>query len=393
MRDSPLVTIVTPSYNQADFLERTILSVLNQDYPHIEYIVIDGGSTDGSIDIIKKYEKNIAHWISEPDNGQSSAINKGFKNAKGEILNWLNSDDILMPSATTIAVDYLCKNPEYGMVYGDRLVVDEHDQVLACVELSSFSRFLYRFGGFLPQETSFFRRDLWRQANGLDESLHISMDSHRPELHDHLRNQPGLFRSVERSIRSLLESRQRAGRSTPRIIVRCTVSRANFREMEAFASYWSERVDGILFQAVQHNALHSVRDRDLLFGPQDEPAFRRAVVALQRAHPFCRNRYHDLMPDYLFRPEALSRRLGLRCLLMSSVALTVLPDGRVVICYGSEDSVVGRLPDRSVHSIWTDPRTKAAQAALRQPHCGDYCWETHTPFNLFLVGLDRIWPF
>ena len=224
-------------------------------------------------------------------------------------------------------------------------------------------------------------------------ALHISMDSHRPELHDHLRNQPGLFRSVERSIRSLLESRQRAGRSTPRIIVRCTVSRANFREMEAFASYWSERVDGILFQAVQHNALHSVRDRDLLFGPQDEPAFRRAVVALQRAHPFCRNRYHDLMPDYLFRPEALSRRLGLRCLLMSSVALTVLPDGRVVICYGSEDSVVGRLPDRSVHSIWTDPRTKAAQAALRQPHCGDYCWETHTPFNLFLVGLDRIWPF
>jgi glycosyltransferase involved in cell wall biosynthesis len=172
----PLVTIVTPSYNQADYLERTILSVLNQDYPNIEYIVIDGGSTDGSIDIIKKYEDRLSYWISEPDTGQSNAINKGFKNATGEIFNWLNSDDLLMPSATTIAVHYLTNHSEYGMVYGDRLVVDENDQVLACVELPSFRPSLLRFGRFLPQETSFFRRDLWRRANGLDEDLHISMD-------------------------------------------------------------------------------------------------------------------------------------------------------------------------------------------------------------------------
>jgi len=118
MNEYPLVTIVTPSYNQADYLERTILSVLNQDYPRIEYIVIDGGSTDASIDIIKKYEDRIAFWISEPDNGQSHAINKGFKHATGEIFNWLNSDDVLMPSATTIAVHYLTTYPQYGMVYG-----------------------------------------------------------------------------------------------------------------------------------------------------------------------------------------------------------------------------------------------------------------------------------
>jgi glycosyltransferase involved in cell wall biosynthesis len=175
-KEYPLVTIVTPSYNQADYLERTILSVLNQDYPNIEYIVIDGGSTDGSIDIIKKYEDRFSYWISEPDTGQSNAINKGFKNATGKIFNWLNSDDLLMPSATTIAVHYLTNHPEYGMVYGDRLVVDENDQVLACVELPSFRRSLLQFGRFLPQETSFFRRDLWRRANGLDENLHISMD-------------------------------------------------------------------------------------------------------------------------------------------------------------------------------------------------------------------------
>lgn len=175
-KEHPLVTIVTPSYNQANFLERTMLSVLNQDYPNIEYIVIDGGSTDGSIEIIKKYEDRLAYWVSEPDTGQSNAINKGFNNATGEIFNWLNSDDMLMPSATTIAVHYLTKHPELGMVYGDRLVVDENDQVLTCLELPSFRRSLLRFGRFLPQETSFFRRDLWRRANGLNENLHISMD-------------------------------------------------------------------------------------------------------------------------------------------------------------------------------------------------------------------------
>lgn len=177
IKESPLVTIVTPSYNQARYLERTILSVLNQDYPNLEYIVIDGGSTDGSVDIIKKYEHKISYWVSEPDRGQSHAINKGFQKATGQIFNWLNSDDILMPSATTIAVHYLVNNPEYGLVYGDRLVIDEKDQVLACVELPSFSRFFYKFNPWLPQETCFFRRELWSKVNGLDETLHYCMDA------------------------------------------------------------------------------------------------------------------------------------------------------------------------------------------------------------------------
>ena len=120
----PLVSIVTPSYNQAIYLEDTLRSVLNQDYPRIEYIVIDGGSTDGSQEIIQRYADRLAYWTSEPDSGQADAINKGLRRTTGEIVAWLNSDDMYMADAVQEAVEALDASPEAGMVYADGLMVD-----------------------------------------------------------------------------------------------------------------------------------------------------------------------------------------------------------------------------------------------------------------------------
>jgi glycosyltransferase involved in cell wall biosynthesis len=172
----PLVSIVTPSFNQAQFLEQTILSVLGQDYANIEYIVMDGGSSDGSVDIIRRHEERIASWTSERDNGQTDGIRRGFARSTGEILAWLNSDDLLAPSAVRIAVGALRRFADAGTVYGDRLHIDAKGNVIGINRMPAFYPSMFRRNITLPQETVFFRRDAYEKAGGLDESLAFSMD-------------------------------------------------------------------------------------------------------------------------------------------------------------------------------------------------------------------------
>jgi len=117
--DLPRITIVTPSFDQAKYLPETIESVLKQDYPNLEYIIIDGGSTDGSVDVIKRYERHLSYWVSEKDSGQSEAINKGFKKATGEFFNWINSDDVLFPGALHRIAEAFAKNPDADLIVGD----------------------------------------------------------------------------------------------------------------------------------------------------------------------------------------------------------------------------------------------------------------------------------
>ena len=173
----PTVSIVTPSFNQARFLEATIQSVLSQDYPRIEYIIVDGGSTDDSVDVIKKYADKLAWWVSEKDRGQTDAINKGFARATGNVLAWLNSDDAYEPRAIGQAVKFLLEHSEVGMVYADCNYINENGQVIGQFPAAQTDLPRLRRGYVhIPQQTMFFRAELWKQIGPLDPSFYFAMD-------------------------------------------------------------------------------------------------------------------------------------------------------------------------------------------------------------------------
>ena len=177
MTNLPLVSIITPSFNQAQYLEATIQSVFGQDYPRIEYIIVDGGSTDGSVDVIKKYEGRLAGWVSEQDKGQTDAINKGFNRANGEILAWLNSDDTYNPGAVSAAVKFLMDNPEIAMVYADCDFINEQGGVIGKFNSAQTDHHRLREGYVhIPQQTMFFRAKYWKELGPLDPSFYFAMD-------------------------------------------------------------------------------------------------------------------------------------------------------------------------------------------------------------------------
>jgi glycosyltransferase involved in cell wall biosynthesis len=175
--DQPLVSIVTPSFNQERYIEATIQSVLSQDYERIEYLIVDGGSTDGTVEIIKKFAGRLAWWVSEKDQGQTDAINKGFGRAGGQILAWLNSDDTYEPGAVSAAVKYLSDHPDVGLVYGDCNFIDEDGRVIGKFSSAQTDYRLLRRGYVhIPQQTMFFRADWWKQVGPLDPSFYFAMD-------------------------------------------------------------------------------------------------------------------------------------------------------------------------------------------------------------------------
>jgi Glycosyl transferase family 2 len=174
----PLVSIITPSFNQAAYLEQTIQSVLAQDYQDIEYILVDGGSTDNSLEIIQKYAQRFAFWVSEPDSGQAEAINKGFFHAQGEFVAWLNSDDLYLPGAISQAVAALQANPQLGMVYADAITIDAVGQALSDLKFADYG--LQDLMGFriICQPAVFMRRVVLEEAGALDTSYHFLLDHH-----------------------------------------------------------------------------------------------------------------------------------------------------------------------------------------------------------------------
>lgn len=170
------ISVITPSFNQAEYLERTILSVISQNYPDLEYIIMDGGSTDQSVEIIKKYQRDIKHWVSEKDGGQTDAVNRGFQIATGEILGWLNSDDIYYSQTLQVVADYFSSHPECDVIYGEADYIDADDKLMDEYPTRSWNFSKLKSGCFICQPSVFFRKSVLEEFGPLDNKLNFCMD-------------------------------------------------------------------------------------------------------------------------------------------------------------------------------------------------------------------------
>ncbi len=171
------ISVVTPSYNQGQFLEETILSVINQNYPNLEYIIIDGGSNDNSVEIIKKYEKKLKYWISEPDEGQTHAINKGLKLSTGDIVCYLNSDDLLLPNTLKYVSIYFSNNIHTDCLYGCTIMIDHDGKELLRRHDNPFNYNMLLYGiNYIQQPSTFWRKRIIERVGLFDENLIYNMD-------------------------------------------------------------------------------------------------------------------------------------------------------------------------------------------------------------------------
>lgn len=197
--DWPRISVVTPSYNQGAFIERTIRSVLDQNYPNLEYIIIDGGSTDGTVDVIRRYEPWLSYWVSEADEGAADAIRKGFRKATGSILAYLNSDDLYL-SGTLEAIAREFEQRETDVVYGHLFWIDPEDRVIGERRQTRFSAHAYLFGASdMMQPATFWTREIYQKAGGIDPSFHFAFDT---DLFFRFVAKRARFRSVNRHLAS-----------------------------------------------------------------------------------------------------------------------------------------------------------------------------------------------
>jgi len=177
MKFQPLISVIIPSFNQADFIEETILSVIDQNYKNIELIIIDGGSSDGSLEIIEKYQKYIAFWVSEPDHGQSHAINKGLRVAKGEWVCWQNSDDVFIGEAFSFIADCISRKPNSNFIIGNIYLIDKQSKILTSLKYVKPTYLsLLSEGMVLTNQAAFWRKDIHKKIGYLAEDLHFGFD-------------------------------------------------------------------------------------------------------------------------------------------------------------------------------------------------------------------------
>ncbi len=172
----PLISIVTPSYNQGSYLAKTLDSVLSQNYPRLELVVQDGGSTDGTSAVLDRYRDRLHHCESARDGGQGDAINRGFARTSGEVMAYLNSDDLLLPGALNAVASYFAAHPDVDVVYGHRVVIDRHGDELGRWVLPAHDDETLRWQDYIPQETMFWRRRVWNAVGGIDTCFRFALD-------------------------------------------------------------------------------------------------------------------------------------------------------------------------------------------------------------------------
>ena len=174
----PRISVVTPCLNQAQFVESTLRSIHDPGYPNLEHIVIDGGSTDGSADIIAAYAEHLAYWVSEEDDGQTAALAKGFARATGEIQCWLNSDDLFEPQTLFEVAEFFTTNTDAEFVYGDSTWIDVNGMVIKPKREHGWNRYVWLYDhDFIPQPSAFWKRDLYLAVGGVDTSFALAMDA------------------------------------------------------------------------------------------------------------------------------------------------------------------------------------------------------------------------
>ncbi len=173
---APSISIVTPSLNQGSYIHQAIESVLGQDYPALEYTVMDGGSQDGTPEVLDRYRERFHHVETRPDQGPADAINRGFERSSGEIMGWLNADDLLLPGSLAYIGAYFAGHPEVDVVYGHRILLDERGRDVGIWVTPRHSEDSLRWFDFVPQEASFWRRGVWARVGGVDESFEIAFD-------------------------------------------------------------------------------------------------------------------------------------------------------------------------------------------------------------------------